>query len=207
MELAAATDVRRLALTHHDPTHDDPFLERIERKARELAQQRNFALHVFCAFEGCEIEVEAPESDRLRTADVKDVAPVSPNLLRVLVIDDDPNLRMLVNSALRPDGYEVIEAEDGVQGLHSARMHPPDLILLDVNLPEMDGFAVLEKLRASSETREIPVLMLTVRADAASTRAGFDSGATDYLAKPFSIPQLTARVRACITRSGARRGP
>jgi len=70
----------------------------------------------------------------------------------------------------------------------------------------MDGFAVLERLRASVETREIPVVMLTVRDDAASTRAGFDSGATDYLAKPFTIPQLTARVRACITRSGARRG-
>jgi len=206
VELAAASDVRRLALTHHDPTHDDVFLEGIERKARELAQQRNFALHVFCAFEGCGIEVEAPESDRLRTADVKDAAPVSPNLLRVLVIDDDPNLRLLVNSALRPDGYEVIEAEDGVQGLRSARAHPPDLVLRDVNLPEMDGFAVLERLRASVETREIPVVMLTVRDDAASTRAGFDSGATDYLAKPFTIPQLTARVRACITRSGARRG-
>jgi DNA-binding response OmpR family regulator len=124
----------------------------------------------------------------------------------ILVVDDDMMIRLLMRESLEQSGFEVTEAEDGVQGLHRARAHSPHLILLDVNLPEMDGFAVLEKLRASAQTREIPVLMLTVRDDAASTRIGFDSGATDYLAKPFTIPQLAARVRACITRSGARRG-
>ena len=205
VELAASADVRRLALTHHDPTHDDAFLERIEQSARKLARSRNFALHVFCAYEGCEVEVEAPESDRLRTLQVGDAALVSPERLRVLVIDDDPNLRLLVNSALGPDGYQVSEAEDGEQGLVGARAERPHLILLDVNMPKMDGFAVLEKLRAGADTREIPVLMLTVRDSEASMRAGFDAGATDYLAKPFTMPQLTARVRACLSRSDARR--
>ena len=79
VELAASADVRRLALTHHDPTHDDPFLERIEQSARALARQRNLALHVFCAYEGSEVEVEAPESDRMRTVQVGDAALVSPD--------------------------------------------------------------------------------------------------------------------------------
>jgi len=206
VELAALSDVRQLALTHHDPTHDDAFLQQVELKARELARRRNFALHAFCAYEGCEVEVEGPQSDRLRTVEAGGPAPISPDRLRVLVIDDDPNLRLLVNSALSPDGYTVTEAADGEQGLLSARSDRPHLILLDVNLPGMDGFAVLEKLRAAAETREIPVLMLTVRDDKASTSAGFDAGATDYLAKPFTIPQLAARVHACISRSNASRG-
>jgi len=206
VELAASADVRRLALTHHDPAHDDAFLEKIEQSARGLARTRNLALHVFCAYEGCELEVEAPESDRLRTVEVGDATLVSPDRLRVLVIDDDPNLRLLVQSALSPSGYTVTEAEDGEQGLVSASAERPDLILLDVNMPKMDGFAVLEKLRAGADTREIPVLMLTVRDTEASIRTGFDAGATDYLAKPFTIPQLTARVRACVSRADARRG-
>ena len=205
VELAAAADVRRLALTHHDPLHDDAFLETVEQSARALAQQHNFAMQVFCAFEGCEFEVEAPGTSRLRTVTVGNVALASPDLLRVLVIDDDPNLRMLVQSALRHEGYKVAEAEDGEQGLLSVRAARPDLILLDVNMPKMDGFAVLNQLRSGSETRSIAVLMLTVQDNEASTRAAFDAGATDYLAKPFSVPQLTARVRACLSRSSAPR--
>jgi len=201
VELAAAADVRRLALTHHDPMHDDAFLEAVEQSARALARQHNFAMQVFCAAEGSEFDVEAPGTSRLRTVTVGNVALSSPDLLRVLVIDDDPNLRMLVHSALRHDGYKVAEAEDGEQGLLSVRATRPDLILLDVNMPKMDGFAVLNQLRSASETRDIPVLMLTVQDNEASTRAAFDAGAADYLAKPFTVPQLTARVRACISRS------
>ncbi len=203
VELAAAADVRRLALTHHDPTHDDAFLENMGRAARQLGRERNFALQVFCAFEGCQIEVTAPEASRSRAANVADVPLAAPSRISVLVVDDDPNLRMLVDSALRHEGYQVMEAEDGQQGLAAARSHRPDLILLDVNMPKMDGFAALRELRSSPDTRQIPVLMLTVQSTEMSTRAAFDAGATDYLAKPFTIPQLTARVRACVSRAEA----
>lgn len=207
VELAAAADVRRLALTHHDPSHDDAFLESLERSAGQLARQRNFALQVFCAYESCEVRVEAPEASRRRTVDVGNVALASPSCVSVLVVDDDPNVRLLVDSALRHDGYKVTEAEDGEQGLQAARTIHPDLILLDVNMPKMDGLTVLRELRAASGTRHVPVLMLTVQDNEAVTRAAFDAGATDYLAKPFTIPQLTARVRACASRSEGRREP
>ena len=77
----------------------------------------------------------------------------------------------------------------------------PDLMVLDYKMLEMDGLAVTKALRAKPATRDLPVLMLTGMADEASTRAGFEAGVTDYVAKPFSIPQLSARVRACLARN------
>ena len=204
VELAAAADVRQLALIHHDPTHDDAFLEGLEATARELARERNFSIHVLCAYEGCELEVRAPQTDRSRTVEVATAGATSPGRLRILVVDDDPNLRLLVNSALHREGYTVAEAEDGEQGLERVQSHRPDLILLDVNMPKMDGLAVLQQLRSRNETREIPVLMLTAQEGEATTRAAFDAGATDYLAKPFTVPQLSARVRACLDRLAGR---
>ncbi len=200
IELAAAADVRQLALTHHDPGHDDVFLEGLQAAARELAHKRNFSLHVLCANEGCELEVKAPESAWSRSLAVANAGRSSPDRLRILVVDDDPNLRLLVNSALQHEGYTVFEAGDGEQGLKRVQADSPDLILLDVNMPKMDGLAVLRHLRERDETRQIPVLMLTVQEGEATTRAAFDAGASDYLAKPFTIPQLTARVRACLDR-------
>ena len=77
----------------------------------------------------------------------------------------------------------------------------PDLLVLDYKMIGMDGMAVMKSLRAKPETQSLPVLMLTAMTDEPSTRAGFEAGVTDYVTKPFSIPQLTARVRACLTRS------
>jgi len=205
IELAAAADVRQLALTHHDPTHDDAFLERLESSARQLARSRNFSLHVFCAYEGCELEVQAPRTDRSRSVAVASAGSASPDRLRILVVDDDPNLRLLVESTLRREGYEVLEAEDGEQGLERVRSARPHLVLLDVNMPRMDGITVLQHLRGQERTRNIPVLMLTVQDNEAATRAAFDAGANDYLAKPFTIPQLSARVRACLDRWAGQR--
>lgn len=200
-ELAAAADVRQLALTHHDPAHDDSFLERLESSARQLARARNFSLHVFCAAEGSELEVEAPRAGRSRALQLARAASPSPERVCVLVIDDDPNLRLLVEAALVRDGYQVLQAEDGQQGLDFARSARPDLVLLDVNMPRMDGIAVLKHLRSEVLTRAVPILMLTIEGNEEATRAAFDAGANDYLAKPFTIPQLTARVRTCLNRS------
>ena len=201
VELAAAADVRQLALTHHDPTHDDTFLEGLEASAQQLARSRNFSLRVFCAQENQEIEVKAPHTGRSRSLDIARAGAVSPDRLRILVIDDDPNLRLLVTSALGREGYEVFEAEDGEEGLAQVRSVRPHLILLDVNMPKLDGVTVLSRLRTQEPTRRLPVLMLTVQDNEAATRTAFDAGASDYLAKPFTIPQLSARVRACLDRS------
>ncbi len=204
VELAALADVRRLALTHHDPTHDDQQIAEIEQRARALARKRNFALHVFCAYEGCDLVVEPPATDRLRS-----VAVAASNLdlptseLRVLIVDDDANLRLLAGSALTRGGYSVLEAADGEEGLQMIEESKPDLVVLDLNMPKVDGFGVLSRLRSQPQTLRLPVLILTAQGDENSTRAGFAAGATDYLAKPFTIPQLTSRVRACFARAAA----
>lgn len=206
IELAAAADVRQLALTHHDPGHDDMSLDGVQASARELARKRNFSLHVLCAYEGCELEVKAPDTVWSRSPAIANAGVSSPGRLRILVVDDDPNLRLLVNSALQHDGYTVMEAEDGEQGLKRAQSDHPDLILLDVSMPKMDGITVLQHLRTRNDAQEIPVLMLTAQGGESTIRVAFDAGATDYLAKPFTVPQLTTRVRACLDRRRATTG-
>ena len=118
---------------------------------------------------------------------------------RVLVVDDEENVVHLVASALRFDGFEAFTAENGNAALRSVTEHSPDLIVLDVMMPGLDGHGVLQQLRASGST--VPVIFLTAR-DAASDRInGLRSGADDYVVKPFSIEELLARVHAVLRRS------
>lgn len=202
VELAAMSDVRQLALTHHDPQHDDTFISEIERRARNLARRRNFLMHVFCAYEGLEMGVTGAETERVRTIDLGPSAVGSVRKIKVLVVDDDPNLRLLAAAALKREGFEVTEAGDGIECLKRLAEGRPDLIVLDLDMPKLNGFETLRRLRSpNSESRAIPVLVLTAHGDEASTHNGFQAGATDYLAKPFTPPQLTARVRACMGRS------
>jgi CheY-like chemotaxis protein/phosphoribosyl 1,2-cyclic phosphodiesterase len=202
VELAAAAGARRLALTHHDPVHDDLAVAEIERRAKALAKARGSTLDVFCAYEGCEVEVRGTgEGRRLVWEPRPDGAAAAIRSLRILVVDDDPDLRRLVMTALRRDGHVLVEAPNGREALRMVQEHSPEFVVLDLEMPEMGGFDVLRELRASPATARLPVLILTVSADEASTRAGFDVGATDYLTKPFSMPQLAARVRACMARA------
>jgi len=122
--------------------------------------------------------------------------------MKILVVDDDLELRGLIVFALRQAGYLVIEAGDGPRALAELRAELPDLVILDVNLPKMSGFEVLERIRAESKT---PVMMLTVRAGEEDHVRGLDLGADDYLAKPFSPRTLLARVRALLRRAGIER--
>jgi len=122
--------------------------------------------------------------------------------MKILVVDDDLELRGLIVFALRQAGYLVIEAGDGPRALAELRAELPDLVILDVNLPKMSGFEVLERIRAESKT---PVMMLTVRAGEEDHVRGLDLGADDYLAKPFSPRTLLARVRALLRRAGVER--
>lgn len=110
-----------------------------------------------------------------------------------LIIDDEVQIRRLVRVVLEGDGYEVRDAETGQLGLVEAASRRPDIILLDLGLPDMDGLEVLKRLREWSET---PVLVLSVRNDEARKVAALDAGAEDYVTKPFSTPELLARLRA-----------
>jgi len=107
----------------------------------------------------------------------------------------------LIVRALESDHYTVTTATSGQAALRSIGERMPDIVVLDYKMNGMDGLEVMKSLRAEDRTRLLPVLMLTAMSDEPSTRAGFDAGVTDYVTKPFSIPQLTARVRACLARA------
>jgi two-component system response regulator MprA len=116
----------------------------------------------------------------------------------VLVIDDDERITNLLRRALRFAGYEVSLAQTGTAGLAMAQEHPPDLVVLDIMLPSLDGLAVCRGIRQVSAT---PVLMLTARDDIPDRVLGLDAGADDYVVKPFAVEELLARVRALLRRS------
>ena len=117
---------------------------------------------------------------------------------RILVIDDEPNLRHTVSYALKQEGYEVVSAGDGEEGLGLFASAAPDLVILDVMLPKLDGFEVCRRIR---KTSRVPVLMLTARDTELDKVVGLEIGADDYLVKPFSLRELIARVRAMLRRS------
>jgi DNA-binding response OmpR family regulator len=116
---------------------------------------------------------------------------------RVLVIDDDGDIRALVAGLLERAGYEVNEASDGRDGLRSVFSDRPDLVLLDVTMPGLDGWAALERIR---ELTDVPVLMLTARSDELEKVRGLKAGADDYMTKPFGRQELLARVEALLRR-------
>jgi two-component system alkaline phosphatase synthesis response regulator PhoP len=119
--------------------------------------------------------------------------------VRVLVVDDDENVRRLVIAYLAREGYDVAEAADGNAGLREAERSSPDLVVLDLMLPGMGGLQVARKLKAS---RDVPILMLTARGEEDDVLRGFQAGADDYLTKPFSPKVLVARVQAILRRTG-----
>lgn len=117
---------------------------------------------------------------------------------KVLIIDDELQIRRLLKITLEANDYNVIEAENGKNGLLSSAMEHPDIILLDLGLPDMDGLLVLEQLRVWST---IPILILTVQDDEKTMIKALDSGADDYITKPFNTGELLARVRVAIRHS------
>jgi len=124
--------------------------------------------------------------------------------MRILVVEDEPRLLRNLTKVLREEGYAVDSAADGAEGLFKAEACDYDAIVLDVMLPELDGWQLLERLR---KTKQTAVLMLTAR-DAPSDRVrGLDGGADDYLVKPFDLPELLARVRALIRRAAGQSQP
>ena len=118
--------------------------------------------------------------------------------MTILIVDDEPRIRDFVRMNLELEHYHVEEASNGFEALEKLRDALPDLIVLDVSMPEMDGFEALRHIR---EVSTVPVIMLTVRQSEADKIRGLDLGADDYLAKPFSPPELLSRIRALLRRS------
>ena len=119
---------------------------------------------------------------------------------QILIVEDEADIRELLRFNLEREGFSVLEAADGNEGLKLARQHIPDLMLLDVMLPGFDGFEVCRRLGAQSETANIPVLMLTARGEEMDRVVGLSLGADDYVVKPFSVRELMLRIRAVLRR-------
>lgn len=124
--------------------------------------------------------------------------------LRILIVDDESAIRLVCRLNLDSAGFETLEAADGETALALARSEQPDLILLDIMLPGIDGWGVAEELAASAETREIPILFLSARSDRADEERGHEVGGLGYITKPFDPEALIDRVRDVLERT--RRG-
>src|SRR3989442_15330630 len=119
---------------------------------------------------------------------------------RILVIEDERGLTDVLTSNLQREGYDVLVAHDGQEGLRKAQMQLPDLILLDLMLPTMDGLDVCRELRGGERTKAIPILMLTAKAEETDQVVGFTMGADDYVTKPFSVKVLLQRLKVLLRR-------
>jgi len=123
---------------------------------------------------------------------------------KILVVDDEQSILNLVSAYLRPEGYEVYTATDGPSGLNAARAYHPDLIVLDIMLPGMDGIELLTRLRRESD---VYVIMLTAKTEETDKIVGLSVGADDYVTKPFSPRELVARIKAALRRLQSGAGP
>lgn len=112
---------------------------------------------------------------------------------RVLIVDDEKNIVDIIAFNLKKEGYEILRAEDGEEGLHLALTENPDLVLLDIMMPKMDGYEVCKRIR---QKRNMPIIMLTARAEEVDKVLGLELGADDYVTKPFGVRELSARVKA-----------
>lgn len=125
----------------------------------------------------------------------------NPNVARILVIEDEPAQQELLRYNLARSGHEVLMAGDGEEGLLLAEEHVPDLIILDWMLPRLSGIEVCRQLKRMRQTRAVPVIMLTARGEEDDRVRGLDTGADDYLVKPYSVGELVARIRALLRRT------
>jgi two-component system KDP operon response regulator KdpE len=122
----------------------------------------------------------------------------------ILIVDDDHGLRELVRINLEHEGYTVVQSRDGHEGVVAVREHRPDVVVMDINMPEMDGIEACSRIRQFSQ---VPVLMLTARVQSRDVVTGLDQGADDYIGKPFNMDELLARIRALLRRNPATHRP
>lgn len=118
----------------------------------------------------------------------------------ILVVDDEQDLLDLIEYNLKIEGFQVIKAEDGLEGIRLAKEHKPDLILLDIMMPVMDGLEVCRQLRSAQESRTVPIIFLTARGDEKTEVQGLNMGADDYITKPISTRKLMSRIKAVLRR-------
>nr|MBP7228635.1 response regulator [Longilinea sp.] len=123
---------------------------------------------------------------------------------KILIADDDPETLRLVSLMLQRQGYQVVTASNGVQAIGLARVEKPDLMIIDVMMPDLDGFEVVRQLRKNAETVTTPILMFTAKSQVEDKVQGYEAGADDYLTKPVHPAELQARLKSLLARSQSR---
>ncbi|MBO6622127.1 MAG: response regulator transcription factor [Balneola sp.] len=118
----------------------------------------------------------------------------------ILVVDDEKDLLDLIEYNLRKEGFDVLKAENGEEGIAMAKEHSPDLVLLDIMMPKMDGLQAVEEMRKDAELKRIPIILLTARSDEKTEVEGLNKGSDDYITKPISTTKLISRIKAVLRR-------
>jgi CheY-like chemotaxis protein len=208
VDYAVAANVKRLALFHHDPLHDDEAIDRIVDHCRQRCAATGSRLDVFAAAEGMVIDIPERQFAGHESAGppAHIDAPVQPSTpLTILIADDDPVVVRLLRATLRPDGFRLLEANDGASAMSIARQERPDLILLDWRMPGVDGLDVCRTLRGEPDEhlRNVPVVLITAETGSDNVTLGVAAGVTDYLRKPFTPAHVRSRVRAWLLRTTA----
>jgi CheY-like chemotaxis protein/ribonuclease BN (tRNA processing enzyme) len=196
VDMARVANVKRLVLFHHDPNRDDAGVDALTRAARARAG----AMDVVAAAEGDELVLRESGPEEHAEAGGPH-APKIQTRARILVADDDQAILQVLETVLSGDGYQVITAADGDGAVELARTDSFDLIMLDVQMPKLDGLAAARLLRREPKLANVPIVMLTARTADKDIEAAFAEGVTDYITKPFAVAQLRARVRSWLSRS------
>ena len=206
-DITMAAGAARLALFHHDPTHDDDTIKRMEETQRARVAAAGSPLDVFAAAEGMEFDIAGKGCEKT-IVDVSALArrPISGG--RVMVVTEHQADVSSIEQVLPDDGLLLTTVSDGQGALESAATVPPDLVIMDSTVADGDGASFIQALRALLNRADLPIILLTEGRDGTETLYSAESFATDYLAKPFSPPMLRTRVRAWLARTiGANGAP
>jgi len=201
VDIALSARVKTLVLFHHDPNRDDAGIDEMIAMAEARVAGSGLALRVIAASEGEELVLD--EGAMQPVVEIEPAAPAVPERARILVADDDITLVRILETVLHGDGYDVDPAYDGQDALAKASARPYDLVLMDLTMPILDGLAACRQLRADARYKETPFIVLTARTRQDDMTEAFAAGFTDYIRKPFALPQVRARVRSWLARTAA----
>jgi CheY-like chemotaxis protein len=201
VDVALAGRVKSLVLFHHDPNRDDAGIDELIATAESRVAAAGLPLRVIAAAEGEELVLD--EGASAPVIEVEPAAPVLPDRARILVADDDITLVRILETVLTGDGYDVDPAYDGQDAVTKATSRAYDLVLMDISMPLLDGLSAVRQLRGTERYRSTPFIVLTARTRQDDMDEAFAAGFTDYIRKPFALPQVRARVRSWLARTAA----
>ena len=201
VDMALAGRVKTLVLFHHDPNRDDAGIDELIANAEARVAASGLSMRIIGATEGEELVID--EGAHAPVVEVEPAAPTLPERARILVADDDITLVRILETVLHGDGYDVDPAYDGADAVAKATARTYDLVLMDINMPNLDGLTACRQLRATERYKTAPFIVLTARTRQDDMSEAFNAGFTDYIRKPFALPQVRARVRSWLARTAA----